>query len=831
MININEFIFKLENPQVYTGREINAVRKPVTPGRIKDFIHVCLVFPDKYEIGMSHYGLIILYHLLNKMENVTAERCFLPGKPAIRTFKQHNVPLFSLENKIPLKDFDIIGFSLLSEMNYTNVLQVLDMAGIPLRTRDRRETFPVIAAGGISTVNPEPLREFIDVFGIGDGEALFPDIIAAVSAARKKNLSRDDLLKRLDAIESLYVPSLYPPVKKGRFYVPDIETGKIKKRAIRGMDDFPEHDRVIVPLTNVVFNRLNVEIARGCPRNCRFCQAKSYYAPYRPRSLERNIGQIECGLDNTGFESFSLSTLSTGDYPHLHTLLERIPGIAAQRPGVTFSLSSLRPAALSHFLLSTIARFKRTGITIVPEAGTQRLRDVINKNVTEEEIFQAVEMALENRWQKIKLYFMLGLPTETGEDIDGIVRLIRRIVEMSRAAKQKIKIHASFSSFVPKPQTPLQWAARESITGIFEKIQHIKQQLRPDSRYLDLDFHHPHNSVVETILARGDYRAGELLFAAFQKGEIFSAWDHDFSYPVWENLIYSPEHQYHLFLEEIPIEDPLPWDYLQVNFKKTYLQEEYRKALAGDPTPACSPVMCKECRGCIYGMKHVETTAPEELIPRSQPQQPPAYKKVRMFYEKTGDFVFFPHLAMMKYVERMIRRAGIAFKCTEGYTPRIKMASLPPLPVFAASREEVVELFVDASLSEKEILDLLNKHAATEEFRFKNVVECGEAPSMSKDIHMIGYEIIVKDLPRRIDEITRHLAETDSVSYSGDRLTLAMDYSGQGQERFAGIYRAIDPERKNTRYLTRMYVKFKSKNQGGSFRENRPPGPPAKAFD
>jgi radical SAM family uncharacterized protein len=824
MINTNEFIFKLENPQVYTGREINVVRQEISPGRTDDFIHVCLVFPDKYEIGMSHYGLIILYHLLNNMKHVNAERCFLPGKPSIQVFKQYGVPLFSLENKIPLKNFDIIGFSLLSEMNYTNVLQVLDLAGVPLRTRDRVETFPIIAAGGISTVNPEPLREFIDVFGIGDGEVLFPDIIEAVSGAKEKKLSRNEVLKRLGAIESLYVPFLYPPVKRGRFYGPELETGKIKKRVIKTIEDFPEYNRVIVPLVNVVFNRLNVEIARGCPQNCRFCQAKSYYAPYRCRPLEQNIGQIAHGLRETGFGAFSLSTLSTGDYPELQALLELIPDVIAASPGVKFSLSSLRPSTLSQQLLSTIALFKRTGITIVPEAGTQRLRNVINKNVTDEEIFQAVELALRNKWQKIKIYFMLGLPTETMEDIDGIVRLIRKMVEMSRGAGQKIKIHASFSPFVPKPQTPLQWAPRENFDNILEKARHIKEQLRPIKRFLDLDFHIPYNSVVETLLARGDYRVGELLLAAFEKGEIFSAWDQDFNFPVWEGLMHGSDHDYDVFLQEIPIDEPLPWDFLEVNSRKEYLQGEYVKALAGEPTPTCGEMACNDCKGCIYGMRRREPRAAEVLDEkiRGLKQEiaalqgkvrgagPGAYNKIRIFYEKTGDFIFFSQLSMMQYIERLIRRTGIAFKCSKGFTPRIKMSSLPALPVFAVGLEEVVELFVDVSSSENEVLDLLNRSAVPGGFKFKKVMVCNDVPPLSRDIHFIGYEVIVKELPQRIHEISQYVEATDFASYSGDRLLLKMDYSNRGQERFARIYRAIDPGKKNTRYLTRTHVKFKS---------------------
>jgi len=809
---MTEFLFKLENPQVYTGREINAARKTFS----RDKVNVCLVFPDKYEIGMSHYGLIILYHTLDKIPKVNVERCFLPGKPSIQTFKTYNVPLFSLENKIPLKEFDIIGFSLLSEMNYTNVLQVLDLAGIPLRTRDRQETFPIIAAGGISSVNPEPLREFIDIFGIGDGEAIFPDIIAAVSEAKERKHPRDALLNRLADIKSLYVPALYPLVKKGRFYAPDLESGAIKKRVIKSIEEFLPGDRVIVPLGNVIFDRLNVEIARGCPKNCRFCQAKSYYAPYRFASPGKNLGHIVGGLRETGFESFSLSTLSAGDYPYLNELLQLIPQIITV-PGISFSLSSLRPATLSHHLLSTIAMFRRTGITIVAEAGTQRLRNVINKDVTDEEIFQAVELALRNKWQKIKMYFMIGLPTETMEDIEGIVRLIRQVLQMAKAAKQKIKLHTSFSSFVPKPQTPLQWAKREGLTGIREKIAYIKASLK-GIRNLDLDVHVPHHGVVETILARGDYRVGELLLKAFAKGEIFSAWDADFNYPVWEGMIFNSV--YEEFLSEFSLDEPLPWDFLQVNFKKDYLEKEYQNALAAVPTPSCAQRECKDCNGCFYPMKQPgkEKSLPQEMTQfmetgfneKAGKPVEMVYNKIRIFYEKSGDFIFFSQLTMMKYIERLIRKSGIVFKCSEGFTPRIKIMSLPPLPVFATGLEEVIEIFVDASLKEGEILERLNRSAAPEGLKIKSVVECNDAPPLSRDIHFMGYEIIVKDLQQHIDDIAQHLGETDFASFSHGRLILTIDYSRQGQERFARIYKIIDPGKARTMYLTRTHVKFRS---------------------
>ena len=805
-----EFIFKLENPQVYTGREINAVRK--TPG--DHLINICLVFPDTYEIGMSHYGLKILYHLLNRVPQVNAERCFLPGKASIETFKKYNFPLFSLENKRPLNTFDLIGFSLLTEMTYTNVLQVLDLAHIPLRSEQRKKTFPLIAAGGISVVNPEPLRDFFDLFAIGDGEVLFPGIINILSEIKKKNLNKESCLSLFDRVEGLYVPALSPLQKKGRFYVPRVKSKKKRKRITKNIKTaaaISDH-KIIVPITNVVFNRLTVEIARGCQQNCRFCQAKAYYSPYRAQSLDETMATIKEGLRQTGFENFSLSSLSSGDYPWLEQLLQLIPGVITC--GTSFSLPSLRPSTLSESLLSTIALFRRTGITIVPEAGTERLRRVINKNVTDEEIFKAVELALRYNWQKIKLYFMIGLPTETMEDIDAITRLIRKIKETAAAAGKKIKIHASFSSFVPKPHTPLQWTGREDLQTLFRKMDYLKRHLKK-TRYLDLDIHNPQKGVVETILARGDYRVGELLQKAFEAGEIFCAWDADFHYYSWEQWIEGS--QYEEFLGEIGTDEPLPWDFVEVNYKKEYLLREYKKASAAIETPSCPDMECRDCGGCFYrykqepAAKKAGTQEYREPIDKTGDGKELEYNKVRIFYEKKDDFIFFSHLSMIKYVERLIRKAGILFKCSEGFHPRMKITALPPLPVFATGLDEVVELFVDKRLSEDEILTRLNQ--VSKDLTFKKVIITNQTRPLSRDIHFLGFEISIPGLcldKEKVNALKNLLGETDRASWSGDKLELTMDYAHQGQERFAKIYKSFDPEKKHTVHLTRTSVRFKA---------------------
>ncbi len=801
-MNVNKFLFKLKNPQAYTGKEINVVKKNFN----KDSINICLVFPDKYEIGMSNYGIKILYHILNKKKNVNAERCFLPEKESIEVFKKLNFPLFSIENKISLKDFDLIGFSILSEMNYTNILQILELSQIPLKTKDRNKDYPFITAGGISVINPEPLREFIDFFCIGDGELLFPDIIKILFKIKRKESNRKSCLKMFDKVDGIYVPSSFPLKKEGRFYKPDLKARKISKRVLYKIDNSFPFEKIIVPITNVVFNRLDVEIARGCPQTCRFCQARSYYAPFRVKSLERNIDFIKHALNRTGFESFSLSSLSSGDYPYLKELLELIPCIINSR--ISFSISSLRPSAISDDLLSTISCFRRTGITIVPEAGTQRLRNVINKNVTDDEIFKAVELALKYNWKRIKLYFMIGLPTETIEDIDSIVKLIEKINFIIKSKNKKMKIHVSFSSFVPKPHTPLQWTKLESLDVIKKRINYIKQGLKK-YKNVDLDFHLPLKGVVETILTRGDFRVGELILKAFKKGEIYSAWDSDFNYSVWDKLI--NECDCNDFLSETDLDEDLPWDFIEVNFKKGFLKKEYKRALSCTPSPSCVDLKCETCKACFFEMKkHEGLKFQYENIENNRKESICDFNKVRIFYEKKGDFRFFSHLSLMKYIERLIRISGIDFKITEGFHPRIKMVCLPPLPVFAVGLNEVIELYIDSRLNGQMILKLLN--SVSGDLKFKKVVICNESKKLMKDIHFAEYEIKIRDYKKQKDKIKEFIIDTDSISYSENKLLLRIDYSKDGLERFSKIYKSIDPERKFCFNLTRRDVIFMREN-------------------
>ena len=793
---IEEFILKLKNPQVYSGKEINVVKGSFQ----KEKINICLVFPDTYEIGMSHQGMKILYHLLSGIDDVNVERSFLPDKESIVVFKEEKIELFSLETKTPLSRFDLVGFSVLSELSCTNILQVLELSNIPLYSNDRGENYPIIAAGGITAAaNPEPMRDFIDIFAIGDGEIIFPEIVKSIKKEKGKKRWNPE---NYSNIPGLYVPSMFNVEKHGRFLVADTGGRKIRKEVMNSLKSNPFRDGLIVPITNVIFDRLEIEIARGCPQNCRFCQAKSYYSPYRAKLSTDIMSELSDSLERTGFESFSLSSLSSGDHPLIEDILDRI--VNTNRPCLSISLPSLRPSTLTGSVLNAISTGRKSGITIVPEAGSERLRKVINKDVSDEDIFEAVRAAISYGWQKIKLYFMIGLPTETDEDLEATIELVKKIQNESRQLGKNLKIHISFSPFVPKPHTVFQWAKRDSNEEIFRKTRILLDGLKK-YRNMDLDFHRPEKGLVETIISRGDSSVGELIYRAFRSGEIFSAWDSEFNYGVWENHI--SDLNMWGFLEELDMNEFLPWHFLDFNFKQEYLSTEYKKALNEGTTPSCSDMVCSECQGCSFMYKKEVPRDDPDKAPEPAKKSADGFNKVRLFYTKEGEFSWFSHLPMMKYLERIIRRSGMSFRCTEGFHPRIKMGSIPPLPVFAKGEDEVVELFLDDLFTEEEIVEVLRRVSG--DFKFNRAWIVNERRNLNKDIKYIHYSIKTSEADSLKDEINSVLIPSDDAEFGADILDLSIDYSERGAERFAKVYKVIDPDKQSTGNLTRRKIVFK----------------------
>jgi len=803
MSDIDRFIRKLKQPQNFTGLEINADRRPFQNREL----NICLVYPDRYEIGMSHYGLKLLYGFLNRIPGVHAQRCFLPDRESLAVFERDRMPLFSLETKTPLFRFDAISFSLLSELNGTNVLQMLEMARLPLRTRDRRAEDPVIAGGGIAlATNPEPLGDFFDLVGIGDGEVLFPFLIEILWRGKKKEIDRWEILRRCQKQPGFYVPSLTPTRREGLFEIPQLKGRTVAKQVMPRIDPVFAHQKLLVPFANAVFNRLDVELARGCPHNCRFCQAKPYYAPYRPADPRTIRDFITGALHDTGYDKVSFSTLSAGDYPDFPSLLEQI--LADIPPCVSFSVSSLKPSTVGGGILDRISLLRKTGLTIVPEAGTQRLRDIINKDLSEDQIMEAVDQALAHRWQRIKLYFMLGLPREEWSDIQGMAQLILRIFRRFCLGRGRNRINISFSAFVPKPHTPFERESREPADSLREKQEYLRTRIG-NKRQIKYSFQDFTRGEVETVLTRGDRRVGNLIEDAWRHGEIFSAWDGEFRGSIWQRLM--EDRKVKIFLNAIQPEQPLPWDPFEICYTPDHRRREAERARNGYLSPDCRPENCRSCQGCNLGPGPAPRNAGSRTFSsrRGDTARPPVFMPFRLFYSREGYFTCLSHLALMQYIERLIRQTRILFKTSGGFHPRMKLTSLQPLPVFAGSREEVVEVWLEARWTAQEVLARLNR--VSRDLPFTDARKLTrQHPRLSRDIEYIDYRLdfpVSKDQYRKIEHF---LDERDQVTCKVESTQLKIYHPERGSERFARILRVLDPEKKQSQRVCRQKIHFKN---------------------
>ena len=703
----------IEQPSRYLGSEINTIKKD--PGKIK--LNFALVFPDLYEIGTSHFGLQILYSILNKKKEMSAERVFAPGADMEAHLRSADIPIMSLETKRPLQKFDIIGFSLLYELNYTNILNILDLAKIPFLSRQRDDSHALIIAGGPCTCNPEPVADFFDAMVIGDGESVILEIADAwVEWKENFNGGKESLLRKLSKIEGVYVPSFFKAEYDRcgfQTLLPKYpEYTKIKRRIEKDLDGLPFPETPIIPYSRPVHDRLRIEVARGCSGGCRFCQAGMIYRPVRERSVETLLSLSETSIEKTGYEDISLLSLSTGDYKSIIPLMERLMEGCETRH-IAVSLPSLRAGTLTPELMRLIKKVRKTGFTIAPEAGSQRLRKFINKNISEKEIIETVQDSFDLGWQVIKLYFMIGLPSERKEDIQGIVDLVKKLRKIKGEKGRWGKINAGVSTFIPKPHTPFQWEPLLSLNEAKERIKWIKGNLEmPGIRF---KWHNPETSMIEGLFARGNRQLSRLLISAHRKGCKFDSWSDEFDFELWKEACKDTGVDInHFNKRKRDLNELLPWDHIDIGVTKEFLKKEWEKAKNLEFTPDCRKGDCNDCGVCDF-----RVIAPKIFEFQNKERQKKieaennikkVYKKLKISYSKKRQAKYFGHLELVNIFIRAINRAKIDVKYSQGFHPKPKVSFEDPLPLGMESQMEFMYINVLGNVKCMELIERLNQN-------------------------------------------------------------------------------------------------------------------------
>ncbi len=681
LIPLDYILSQAEKPGRYCGGELNTVRR-----RPEDAdLSLCLIYPDTYEVGMPFLGFQILYHLINRNPRLLAERCYAPWTDMEELLRKHEIPLFSLENRRALSDFDILGFTLPYELNYTNILNILDLGHIPVRRQDRQENHPLILAGGACALNPEPIADFIDIFFMGDAEDAIEEILEDIRVMKMHGRPRRAILQELNRPgDGLYVPEFYTPGS----------AAAVQVRKVTNLR--PEHYpiRPIIPLIDITHDRFALEIQRGCTEGCRFCQAGMINRPVRERPAADLIAQTRQTIEATGFEEMSLLSLNTSDYSSLDPLLEALDPFAKER-NLSISFPSLRLDNISEPILKMAASQRKSGFTFAPEAGSQRLRNVINKNISDEDLFSTVELALQKGWKTLKFYYMLGLPTETREDLQAMVDQIRHIHILSRKYG-RVTINVTLSSFIPKPFTPFQWERQCSPDEFQEKIDFIKSQLH--LRNLNLKSRDPEASRIEGLLARGGAAMAGVIYKAWSSGAKFDAWKDKFKLNIWSKALedLSPDADDPLGEKEPGA--PLPWDFIDTGLTRDFLMSERQKAVQETLTRDCRDG-CTLCGVCDFKSLKMQISAKEsEAVQMSTPEvaRPEEEEKtsilMRLHFEKKGTLRYTGHHEIFRILQRAGNILGLPLVYSSGFNRRPRISMGFPVPMGYEALNEALDM-------------------------------------------------------------------------------------------------------------------------------------------